>query len=683
VDSQNEVAAPEAQLLESDVHVVPQADLVRDASLIPFDPALSKSDKLQLLEIARGVENMHPVAQLTKIRQARSHVSSRRKRLRATLSILEDLLRHAYEVEVVGEKIRLIPEQVRAEHGRVAKDRQRSLLLKERIAQLRIPSVQAFLNEMERPRLHNGRLVSVLDLIASGPSLAKALREERDFPFCKPVLELAEGERGDLWTGLRLRDIWRYFRHTWALPYHGSPGRNMQFLIRDESMPGRPVLGLLGFGNSLIQITARDDKIGWTLQAFTNRFRRKHATMSAMPERRPEWMAGKGAVELSRFLETAEEHAQRLNAEGAHVMPILRRAISNAMSGINKRRLLPHGRHSTEEKLRLLEITIRRAAAAERRKRKNPRRAKTWKDESETPLFRKKRAKIYWKLVRAQAFFDALRHHRIPDQIRKLTTTAEGQFALVTALQERKKEKVGTCMMDITICGAVPPYNHVLGGKLAAMIATSPLVARAYEKKYSGAVSEIASAMKGAPVRRPACLVYLGTTSLYESHSVQYDRIKVPTPRGSIRFRELGRTAGYTSVHFSDETQELLEQISIRRDGRRKDTYKFGEGVNPKLRKISHGLRTLGLPERRITQYWSRRIVYGVPLTDNAFAYLRGEERRPKDPWRGADPQMATDAIVEHWRTRWLRPRASNPLTLAALETFSKEPLVAELHPAL
>jgi hypothetical protein len=223
----------------------------------------------------------------------------------------------------------------------------------------------------------------------------------------------------------------------------------------------------------------------------------------------------------------------------------------------------------------------------------------------------------------------------------------------------------------------------VLGGKLAAMIATSPLVARAYEKKYSGAVSEIASAMKGAPVRRPACLVYLGTTSLYESHSVQYDRIKVPTPRGSIRFRELGRTAGYTSVHFSDETQELLEQISIRRDGRRKDTYKFGEGVNPKLRKISHGLRTLGLPERRITQYWSRRIVYGVPLTDNAFAYLRGEERRPKDPWRGADPQMATDAIVEHWRTRWLRPRASNPLTLAALETFSKEPLVAELHPAL
>jgi hypothetical protein len=681
--SLEEVAATsEAQLVGVQQQAVHQKEPDGDVSPIQLRPVLSKSDKSRLIEIAREIENLHPAVQLTRIREARGHVSNRRKRLRAVLSIVEDLLRHAYELEVVQGHIQVVPERARTEHGRVAKDRQRSLLLRERVAQLRQPSVQAFLNEMERPRSHEGRLVSVLDLIASGTELAVQLRAEGSVPF-KPVLELADGNHVDPWTGLRLRDVWRYFRHTWALPYHGSPGRNIQFLIRDESLPARPVMGLLGFGNSLIQITARDDKIGWTLQAFTKRFQRRHATMTAMIESRPEWNAGRREVQLTRFLETAEEHAARIKADGARVLPVLRKAILNAMRAINKKGLLPRGRHSAEEKLRLLEITIRRAASAERRRSKNPRRAKTWKAESETPLFRKKRAKIYWKLVRAQALFDSLLHLRIEEQLRRLTRTPEGQFGLVTALQELKKEKVGTCMMDITICGAVPPYNHVLGGKLAAMIAASPLVASAYQRKYSGAISEIASAMKGAPVRRPARLVYLGTTSLYESHSVQYDRVQVPTPTGSIRFKELGRTAGFTSVHFSEETQELLEQISVRRDGRRKDTYKFGEGVNPKLRKISHGLRTLGLPERRITQYWSRRIVYGISLGANAFEYLRGEVRRPENPWKGADPKQTTDAIIDHWRARWLKPRRTNPGVLDALEKFSRDALVRELHPSL
>lgn len=655
-------------------------DLLPTHRAIPFRPDLTKADRERFVEIVRVIENMAPLAQITKVRAARARVSARRIRLRAALCVLEDLLRHSYHVEVIDKHVQVVPDLGRTENGRVDKERQRRLLLVERASQLRLPSVQAFLNEMEKPREHLGRLVSVLDLIANGEELAKRITTPGLHPV-KPALEVADGDHVDPWTGLRLQEIWRYFRHTWALPYHTSPGRRLQFLIRDESLPSRPVMGLLGLGNSLIQISARDDAIGWTLASFTKRFRRRHEARRFTAQRPKEWHGGTSEIELTRFLETADEHRRRVRSEGPLVLRVLRRALQSSLRNLNKRLLLPPGRQTRQRQLELLERAMKRAANDEKEMEKNRRRGRSWRAESQTPLFRKKRAKTYWRLLRAQTHFESIKKWHVAEQIRSLTTTTEGQFAVVAALQELKKERVGTSMMDITICGAVPPYNYILGGKLAAMLAVSPTVTEAYRKKYAGAISEIASAMHGGPVRRAARLAFMGTTSLYEAHSVQYDRVQVPIMNGELRYRELGRTAGFTSVHFSEETQELLERISIRRDGRRKDTYKFGEGVNPKLRKISHGLRILGLPERRLTQYWSRRIVYGVPLASNAYAFLRGETTRLNKQWGGLRPHEALQSIVDHWKTRWLTPRAMRPETAEALKAFAPDALVADLHP--
>jgi hypothetical protein len=62
----------------------------------------------------------------------------------------------------------------------------------------------------------------------------------------------------------------------------------------------------------------------------------------------------------------------------------------------------------------------------------------------------------------------------------------------------------------------VPPYNELLGGKLVAMLMTSPEVVLEYRRRYGGIPSVIASSMAGRPVVRPADLVFLGTTSLYD-----------------------------------------------------------------------------------------------------------------------------------------------------------------------
>ena len=46
-------------------------------------------------------------------------------------------------------------------------------------------------------------------------------------------LQLVEADKRCELTGVKLADIWRYFRFTWSLPYNTSPGRNLYFLIRD------------------------------------------------------------------------------------------------------------------------------------------------------------------------------------------------------------------------------------------------------------------------------------------------------------------------------------------------------------------------------------------------------------------------------------------------------------------
>ena len=73
---------------------------------------------------------------------------------------------------------------------------------------------------------------------------------------------------------------------------------------------------------------------------------------------------------------------------------------------------------------------------------------------------------------------------------------------------------IRNALVELNVCGAIPPYNEILGGKLVALLATSPQVVHDYKTRYENKASEIASRLKGQPVCRPAELVYVGTTSL-------------------------------------------------------------------------------------------------------------------------------------------------------------------------
>src|SRR5262249_44826718 len=154
---------------------------------------------------------------------------------------------------------------------------------------------------------------------------------------------------------------------------------------------------------------------------------------------------------------------------------------------------------------------------------------------------------------------------QLSDSIFRERLNSSGARQAIQALVRRAKaERVGVAMADISVCGAIPPYSVLLGGKLVAMLVMGAEVVNAYRRRDASAESVFASSLAGRPIVRPAHLVFLGTTSLYGTEPTQYTRVQVPSEiaGGSggegVRYRLLGRTEGYGTLQFSAETVSML-----------------------------------------------------------------------------------------------------------------------------
>jgi hypothetical protein len=218
------------------------------------------------------------------------------------------------------------------------------------------------------------------------------------------------------------------------------------------------------------------------------------------------------------------------------------------------------------------------------------------------------------------------------------------------------------------VCGAVPPYNVLLGGKLVAMLAASPEVVLEYKQRYQSLPSIIASSMAGRAVVRPAYLAFIGTTSLYGERPNQYDRTSYPCdivggPEGEhVRYRyltsqERNRTSGVGTFQFGRETKAAIEKyMSSTKNGRRVNNV-FGEGTSPKLRSLRDGLNALGINSEEMLQHGIEKVVYGVALTSNSSRYLLRLDDTPDYLFSLDEAQASTARIARHWFGRWASDR--------------------------
>jgi hypothetical protein len=556
----------------------------------------------------------------------------------ATLRVLRDLISQGWTIREDDEGVILdAPGRaaVRVDDPEAAKQSVRQSFAFAREAQLRERSTQQFIETMEKRGI--GRLFT------SGSELAARLTKY-GADAVQPVLQVIDPSARDEATGLRLQDVWRYARHFWSIPYQSTPGRNVFYLVRDAALPERPLIGIAALGNPVLGLAKRDDYYGWSADGMQRRL--------------------------------AERSKRKRRELAAHLMRVLHEGIETTYSadlgvgdspGASRStvaRLEEIERRSAELRLAQLEaagedrdadyLLIR---AAQNAADDGDFETVDWEAVATTTLYRRKRAGVLADLFRAVATLSNLGFTEKGGDLTAALAQPDGRRAIETALRRIKQEALASNVLELITCGAVPPYRGILGGKLVALLMLSRQVVRDVEERYGDRVSIIASAIAGRPIRRPAKLALLTTSSLYEAYgSSQYNRLRVHTDGGPLMYRKIARTESFGTVQFAPDTVHALSDVARYSDSNRREVNNlFGEGTSPKLRLIRTGLEALGLHPNSFLRHNSRRIIYGVSLCANTEDVVLQVSSRPRYllPWGDEGMEM----LVSYWRDRWLGPR--------------------------
>lgn len=628
----------------------------------------------RFLHLAEGISELGSLRQRDAVMRELGWCDERpaqtldQQRYRGMLLVLRDLLAQGWRLRYAQRSIFLSrPDYV---HGTniqldplVVKAQIRDALSTERLAKLRSPSTTRFIRSLEQPP-PNRRPIA--DLIADGSELAAAFRTIAENPsladlrkIISPYLQFVERDERDRYSGHRLIDIWRYFRYLWAIPYLATPGRNLFYLVRDAARAHHPIIGISALGNSVVQLADRDRLIGWSIEGFERRLEasRQDGTLCEF--------ANRLAARLSRAIEAELGH---VNAKGL----ANRREMERPTDAVIER-LQTAAKESEHERREFLQQSAENGRLLKRQEN-----GRAFKKDSQSALYTRKRAQVLADLLFAKRQFHrcGLAVHPV-EALEAMLLSDGGRKAIRTALYSNKKSKIGSNMMDIIVCGAIPPYAELLGGKLVAMLMASPQVIEDYRTRYADQPSEIASRVAGRPIARSADLVFLGTTTLYHVGSSQYERIKIPAPGGAIlRYERLGHTEGFGSALLSGQTTIFLRELVVRAEGMRRVNNVFGEGISPRLRQIRDGLGEVGIPQNVVLKHSCPRIIYGLSLAANAFPYLRGEEDAPQYYFSLIDSYQQTAAIANFWLQRWLWPRFHRSESLRKTEMFCKRDIL-------
>ncbi len=579
------------------------------------------------------------------------------------------------------------------------------------------PNVRKFIQRMERPPA-SSKQRSICDLIADGDELQQRLCNACDQSVgdsgqahmlryaLQPYLQLVDADRRDDHTGLRLRDIWRYFRYTWSIPQTPIPGRNLLYLVRDAAHASHAVVGIAALNNCAVQLVPRDRAIGWSasglLAALTTLFaphkqraeretsnaalrfqgiykwlkpqfpdgvEPSEASKTSALEHIADWLVQGVSIAIRQIETRGLASEQEIGAPTAEVIERLRH-LGRDFAGRRQEALAGLGSDGLDSGFALTDIPVDDEMLELEAKHSTNARVQ----DSRRMLVRKKRAIELARLLDAYRVLVASR-----DLITDPSTTFaaieqdEIRMAINTALSAIKSHRIGTNLLEITTCGAVAPYNQILGGKLVALLLLSPEVAADNKRRYGQEPAIIRSQLKNMRVVPDSTLVWLGTTSLFAHGSSQYERLRLPAgvvapDQPEIRFSYLGNTTGYGTVQFADETVRALECVMRNKRGYRDVNGVFGEGASPRLRKLRSGLDEIGFNADLTMIHHQERRIYGIPLFDQAAAYLCGLDSALPD--YVAKPELyadATERIAEFWRKRWLSNRLARTETWKAL----------------
>ena len=250
--------------------------------------------------------------------------------------------------------------------------------------------------------------------------------------------------------------------------------------------------------NCAVQITCRDDFIGWNQKAFIDNI----LNLSASDAR----------VEFEKLLQYIED-----GIAGIDYTELCSRQTVENPNDEDIRLLLNLAANAEQQRQDSLRDSTENGYDDDERSDLGSISTKT-----EQALYNRKRAEQLARLLIAKkAITDVIKAPNFEEIWVPFCKSETGSSVIRNALVAQKTKHIGSSLLELNVCGAIPPYNEILGGKLVALLATSPQVIHDYKERYGHKASEIASRLKGEAVYRPADLVYVGTTSLYYVGSSQ------------------------------------------------------------------------------------------------------------------------------------------------------------------
>ena len=206
---------------------------------------------------------------------------------------------------------------------------------------------------------------------------------------------------------------------------------------------------------------------------------------------------------------------------------------------------------------------------------------------------------------------------------------------------ERKRAAM-KYVMDAFVLGAIPPYSMLLIGKLVAMLVTSNEVRQAFTRKYGGRTTVISGEPQDGQLALVTTTSALGRSSLYR-------RIKY---RDRLLYHPLGFTRGAGEFHFANGLYDVMVRFVTENCRPTAKHARWGKGFRNRREVINKCLKTLGI-STELVYHGIQREVFGIPLAENACAFLRGEARRLV-PYH-----HPVNELFDFFRERWLLSRAA------------------------
>ena len=215
--------------------------------------------------------------------------------------------------------------------------------------------------------------------------------------------------------------------------------------------------------------------------------------------------------------------------------------------------------------------------------------------------------------------------------------------------EQQRRAALVHCM-DAYVVGAVPPYSHLLGGKLVASLIGSAEVGEAFARRYAASKGQISKSHKAARLVLVTVTSALGRSSLY--NRIKLTEQGIENPRLLVELIRVGATVGFGHFHLSESLFVRLREVVKANGHDYADAHQYGDGPNWRIRLSRVGLAMLGL-DPDLLRHGITREIFVMPLATNYKDFLRGQvDEAYLD--RPSVQEISLAAL-----RRWVLPRAS------------------------